>query len=687
MFFSGSARQLSYVFLAGAPIYFMGESEVKKSQLTTEANSTADNPFGADSVREMWNDFGASFNTFQATGKTASLAELMGMNVVAQSPGSGSAGSDGPQQQQQQQQLSDSAFGFDFAVEKPEAKKEEAADRPQPKKRTKAKVAVSGAAETAPSPAPKNPPGGGGGGDPGSDGKKRKVGRPKRDASVELMNLVKELCDSTPSDSILYGDNFKTRERNTKRVLDQADQRQRSSECSYDESRNLTVCCKKTNAILHICRYICTHGLASEGFAKQFDEQKHFLSMDPVAEIDFPSHLRQSRHDCRVRFATPGLFFGLLTPARMTQEGYEEAKVMQAIESAIEERVVSLTKSPGADVGESLRKQFPNDSQALVGIDGRIHSDVEAVAFIAWRVQKWADIDSLEAVEDFAQTLKAAVQIAEDAGGHKIVAAMRIYPQGRAEWNAANDMVEMGEDTSTRTKAIVDACPIVARAVTEAGLIQDKVAFAEHLRGFFKAVKDKHGSDDFAKVVECASSSVVEACDSALLGLITEADSVFKPLFNRDVMLSAWVRSIEEDPFVQACKGFADGHDDVIPFVGEEAKAHIATIGSFSNLLALVVQADKLAQNKTRSLQESQKFTKEVSQFAATAGKSESDVLKSGIEPRQVLCMASFVGFAGMFHQGCCCSCCCVVVVVVVFVCALSSDFVWQFGVVLLLRC
>ena len=103
MFFSGSARQLSYVFLAGAPIYFMGESEVKKSQLTTEANSTADNPFGADSVREMWNDFGASFNTFQATGKTASLAELMGMNVVAQSPGSGSAGSDGPQQQQQQQ--------------------------------------------------------------------------------------------------------------------------------------------------------------------------------------------------------------------------------------------------------------------------------------------------------------------------------------------------------------------------------------------------------------------------------------------------------------------------------------------------------------------------------------------------------------------------------------------------------
>jgi ElaB/YqjD/DUF883 family membrane-anchored ribosome-binding protein len=129
-------------------------------------------------------------------------------------------------------------------------------------------------------------------------GKKQKLGRPRRDVLSELQKVVQEFEESEESDTTFYGDNFvKTRDRNTKRLLKDADDRMKSAECSVEEAQRLTVACKTVNAVINVCRFICLHNVSSEGFGKAYNDQVHFLHLEPVAIINFPAFLLCHRHE------------------------------------------------------------------------------------------------------------------------------------------------------------------------------------------------------------------------------------------------------------------------------------------------------------------------------------------------------------------------------------------------------
>jgi len=123
-----------FVQIPSDPIYLLSETEVKKVSLRAKVNSTENNPFGADSVRDMWSAIGASLKPVAATGQSMSMAELMGFGQVAPAiasnptPASSAAGMSGPAS-------SSTFFGFGFEVAEVAPELAPAAVEPEAKKR------------------------------------------------------------------------------------------------------------------------------------------------------------------------------------------------------------------------------------------------------------------------------------------------------------------------------------------------------------------------------------------------------------------------------------------------------------------------------------------------------------------------------------------------------------------------
>ena len=413
----------------------MAEEEEKEVAVESRLNSTEDNPFGSDSVIDMWSDIGGSFNPVKAIGETMTLAELMGFDKQrchvdeapqpAQLPGGGSS----------------SSFGFSIHVDVPRE-----AAKPEGSKPVNNRKRALGRRDEGPStPRVKR--------ELGADslldsGKKQKTaGRPKKDVDFELAQVVKAFQDAASTDSTFFGEHYKVRARNLKRLLDFADERQRSSDCSIDEARILSVACKKVVFITHVCKFVSSYGVANSGFATCFDEQSQFLSLEPKADFDMPSHLLKARHDARVRSSPPSLFFEFLGKDRLLQEGYSESEVSDTIVSACEERVMSLVKSNACEnVGDSLRKQFVvNCILDTLKWEKRVKDDANVLAGLVWHHKMWDDAKTLGDMQDCNEFLESALACAADAEKHRLVAALGVHPRGREELRSARSLLENGK--------------------------------------------------------------------------------------------------------------------------------------------------------------------------------------------------------------------------------------------------
>ena len=143
-------------------------------------------------------------------------------------------------------------------------------------------------------------PGSGAGGSGSADNKKNKVGRPRRDVLAEMNRLVKEFEDSSEGDSTWYGDNFKTRERNAKRLLQDVEARIQAEGCSAQESVELGIAKKKVHGVINLCKFIVASTMDAELFGATFDEQQHFLCLEPKAVVIFPGFMTRKRHNARI---------------------------------------------------------------------------------------------------------------------------------------------------------------------------------------------------------------------------------------------------------------------------------------------------------------------------------------------------------------------------------------------------
>ena len=150
--------------------------------------------------------------------------------------------------------------------------------------------------------------GGGGRGGGAASGVKRGKGRPKQDVEQEMAKIVQEFeeCESTAT--TFFGSNYKARERHAKRLLGTVDQRMVSAECSVQEAQNLKKLSKAVSCCLKISKYIVSHGVASDGFPAAFDDQAHFLNLDPAGKVEFPRHLLKRRHEARIRSSSVAVF-------------------------------------------------------------------------------------------------------------------------------------------------------------------------------------------------------------------------------------------------------------------------------------------------------------------------------------------------------------------------------------------
>lgn len=226
------------------PIYELEEAEVQAVEKTQLVEKSSDNPF-ADSMDDTFNRLGDMLRGPVATGITMSLGELLGGGMPI-SPQPAAAAPPAPVVQQAS---SPSPFGFQFVLPAVTvAVPQEPASGSKKRGVRSISSGGPGGASAKAEPAP------------GAGQKRLKVGRPKRDVLTDMKKVVQEFEEASELDTTWFADNFRTRDRNTKRLLQDVVGRLSSSECSAEESGELTVLQKQVEVALNISKFIATHG-------------------------------------------------------------------------------------------------------------------------------------------------------------------------------------------------------------------------------------------------------------------------------------------------------------------------------------------------------------------------------------------------------------------------------------------
>lgn len=238
------------------------------------------------------------------------------------------------------------------------------------------RIADAGAAV----PPVKQPRGSGGGGGGGGGGTS-KVGRPRRNLSTEMEKHIRDFEESNDSDSTWFGENWRTRERNLKRLLGDVETRMKSAECGVAECESLKNQNKQLGAIMNLAKYISTYGPDSTGFAQCFDQQKHFLGLAPEVEVKFPGFLFKHRHEARVRESTYGEFFTMLSDKEMQNNGFSDPDVISEMQrSLLSERIVKITKmNTLQDVTKAMALQFPEDISIIPALATGVQEDLQVL--------------------------------------------------------------------------------------------------------------------------------------------------------------------------------------------------------------------------------------------------------------------------------------------------------------------
>ena len=237
-------------------MYSMKRKEVKRAAIKQVVDRSEGNPF-INSVEDNWRALGEAFHGVQATGAPTSIAELTDVDLRPRAPtatlGSAPAGSSplpasaGP----------NSGLGFGFGYSAPPS------DTPNPIEN------CDGRKDKTPQRGRKRP-GEAGSGVAADGGPRKPKGRPRRDLAEEMRKIVLGFTDCKESDSTFWAGNFKTRERNARRLLADVDERVKADECPADEAQELTKGRKRVACILQICKYVSSHSFSSDGFSKVF---------------------------------------------------------------------------------------------------------------------------------------------------------------------------------------------------------------------------------------------------------------------------------------------------------------------------------------------------------------------------------------------------------------------------------
>jgi len=620
----------------------MQREEVKRVTMKQTIDGSVGNPF-ENSVEENFRSLGMSIYGIKAIGATMSLAELMGGQPQATpssggheapalpAPASGGGG----------------AFSFGFAVPG-------LAPSPAP---------AAGEAGAAGS----DSNGGAGGkkgrgskrassdnnaGAPGSkrafaqagqpDDKKKPAGpgRPKRNLSEEMQKFLAEFRDSPEADSTFYGENFRTRERNTKRLLADVDQRMRAQDCSVEEAVDLATDRKRVAGVLHISKFVSTHGFASDGFPKMFAEQLSFLNLDPVARVEFPKFVLRHKHEGDIRSSTPIVFFQHLACSAMTKHGFDLNEVVEGQKTLIIERLVSLTKNGvSADVSSKLKAQFPSMKyNSLVGAgltDDTLPTQLSHVVLLINRDSCWSkDVVCERSLSEFVQALEQAVGISEQKGS--IANALTMYPNGRAEVAAAELLCVTASATSKQVRDVLASSKELSDV---AGNMDAPIeSFTSGLTKLAAVITLAPGVDAGKVGFLCRPALLASTClPAALSAVLDEVQRVASPLLTDGLSLGEWLHhTAETRPLTLASASAAlacQANLQKDPWQDEAVLGSLCALAFFKDLLVLFVQAAGYV-SETPGLSKAMEFRKQVGDLM-TAVDDDKD-LRANVDDAQL---------------------------------------------------
>jgi hypothetical protein len=264
---------------------------------------------------------------------------------------------------------------------------------------------------------------------------------------IDLQKAASDFESAAEHDGTFFGDNWKTRNRNLKRMLIDADTRVSSPECSVEEAASLAGWAKVVGAFSHVCTYISQHGLGSDGYAKAIDSQMHFLALDPVCTLRFPPYLLKARHQSRVRESTVVQFVLLISSSELMSHGFGPDEVAAVQLDMLSERVLSIAKLPTLkDVSKGMMSQFPSNANLVTGVDSAVRVAVDSIVAITNWEASGHETQDLLALSSLANTISAAIMYIENKS-NSIGKAVLMYPHGRTLVAAAR----VAKDRLSRT--------------------------------------------------------------------------------------------------------------------------------------------------------------------------------------------------------------------------------------------
>jgi hypothetical protein len=159
---------------------------------------------------------------------------------------------------------------------------------------------------------------------------------------------------AAPAHQAWFGSEFKANRRTIKRLLDDLVAKENTTQDRAEFSM-LVVQRKRLQAILAVCDFCKTKGLEHGGFVECFDSQKHFLSIEPEAKVEWPKHLLTHHFSHRARSQVDADSFWACLREAATVFSLEDLIAKQS--ALIAEKVIGLTK--GDEVWVNLQKFFP----------------------------------------------------------------------------------------------------------------------------------------------------------------------------------------------------------------------------------------------------------------------------------------------------------------------------------------
>ena len=215
-----------------------------------------------------------------------------------------------------------------------------------------------------------------GAGGAGTMNKTETRGRKPKDLPGHMVKLATEFKEAPPDAPLYWAAEAKTGMKLFEKLNKDAQDRIKKSS-DQEESTRLRCILKHTTAIYNVLNITNIHGLDSQEFADEFDMQATSCQLDPVVTVDWPPHVRWSRHRMRIgAMALPDPWFQMISSDSLQENGVSDLRLEQ--DKLLGERVMSLLKQSsykdrGLRVNELIdRAAPPNLPGGLGGGGGRM---------------------------------------------------------------------------------------------------------------------------------------------------------------------------------------------------------------------------------------------------------------------------------------------------------------------------